>query len=108
MRALALAALLAALAAGGASAKERPRPVDHDSMSECPEYGRGFVKVPGTSTCIRISGRVRMDQTIASRRTYHGFAPAGSIAADVRTQTDAGPARGYVRLRAGGGPYGGR
>ena len=107
MRTLALAALLAALAAGGASAKERLRPVDHDSMSECPQSGRGFVKVPGTSTCIRIGGRVRMDQTIASgrsRRVHHGFTPSGSIAADVRTQTEAGPMRGYVRLRAGGGP----
>ena len=112
MRALALTAILAAvLAAGGASAKERLRPVDHEAMSECPEYGRGFVKVPGTSTCIKISGRVRMDQTIASSRSrgpYQAFGPSGSVAADVRTQTGAGILRGYVRVRTGGGPYDGR
>ncbi|TDR89955.1 porin [Enterovirga rhinocerotis] len=109
-RALATTLLLAAaLAAGSASAKERLRPVQHEAMSECPEYGRGFVKVPGTSTCIKISGRVRMDQTIASgraRRAYQSLGPAGSVAADVRAQTGAGPIRGYVRMRAGGGPYG--
>lgn len=109
MRALPAMLLIAAsLAAGGASAKERLRPVDHEPMSECPEYGRGFVKVPGTSTCIKIGGRVRMDQTVASgraRRVRHEFGPSGSVAADVRAQTGAGPIRGYVRMRGGGGPY---
>ena len=114
MRGIAILAVSACLAAGAAHAKERLRPYDPgSSMQACPQYGQGFVQVPGTSTCIRIGGRVRMDYGFTSRRAISrdqiaGFGPSGSVSADVRTDTAAGPVRAYVRTRAGGGPYGGR
>lgn len=101
------------LAAGGALAAERLRPTETAGRA-CPQYGAGFVEVPGTTTCVRIGGRVRADYVAtSSRRTISrdqisGFAPSGSMSADVRTETDAGPLRAYVRTRTGGGYYGGR
>lgn len=106
--------VMALLAAGSASAKERPRPFEPSAMEACPQYGAGFVQVPRTQTCIRISGRVRADYVVTSgRRSFSrdqisGFAPSGSVSADVRSETGMGPLRAYVRTRAGGGPYGGR
>lgn len=113
MRAGILSLAAAMLVAGGAGARERPRPYEPSGRA-CPQYGAGFVEVPGTSTCIRISGRVRSDYVVTSGRRrinrddIAGFSPSGSVAADVRTQTSAGPLRAYVRMRGGGGPYGGR
>lgn len=113
MRAL-LAATALIAAAGVAQARERPRPHEPAPMQACPQYGAGFVQVPGTATCIRIGGRVRADYVVTSRRRsisrdqVSGFSPSGSVSADVRTETGMGPLRAYVRTRAGGGPYGGR
>ena len=106
-------ALALTLAAGGALAAERLRPAETAARA-CPQYGAGFVEVPGTTTCIRVGGRVRADYVASSsRRTISrdqiaGFGPSGSVSADVRTDTAAGPLRAYVRTRAGGGYYGGR
>jgi hypothetical protein len=115
MRAIGIFVGLALLSAGEAAAKERLRPYEPGASAQaCPQYGQGFVQVPGTSTCIRISGRIRADYVVTSRRRTKsrdqiaGFAPSGALAADVRTETSAGPLRAYVRTRAGGGPYGGR
>ena len=100
------------LVAGAAVAKERPRPFDPSATEACPQYGAGFVQVPGSSTCIRVGGRVRADYVVTSGRSSRdrasGFSPSGSVSADVRTDTAAGPLRAYVRVRGGGGPYGGR
>ena len=109
----ALALVIVALATGASEAKERPRPFDPTASEACPQYGAGFVRVPGTSTCIRVGGRVRLDYDVSSRRSISrerisGFSPSGSVSADVRTDTAAGPLRAYVRVRGGGGPDGGR
>ena len=106
-------ALALSIAAGSALAAERLRPVENAARA-CPQYGAGFVEVPGTTTCIRIGGRVRADYVATSsprtisRDQIAGFGPSASVSADVRADTAAGPLRAYVRTRAGGGPYGGR
>lgn len=104
----------AAVVSGAAAAAERARAPEGGAAQACPRHGAGFVQVPGSTTCIRIGGRVRADYGASSgRRTINrdeiaGFGPSGSLSADVRADTDAGPLRAYVRTRAGGGPAGGR
>jgi hypothetical protein len=106
-----LALLAVAATALPAAAGERVRPIDAaPAARSCSRYGQGFVEVPGTSTCIRIGGRVRADYGVTSRRVISrdqitGFAPSGTVSADVRTETGMGPLRAYVRTRAGGGPF---
>lgn len=111
---LALALLAGAAMAAPALAAERLRPHAGGAAAACPQYGAGFVQVPGTSTCIRVGGRARADYSVTSGRgkigrdRISGFGPSGSLAAEARSETEAGPLRAYVRTRAGGGPYGGR
>ncbi|WP_375460175.1 porin [uncultured Enterovirga sp.] len=96
------ALILAVLAATPAFAAERVRA---EPARACPGRGPGFVEVPGTSTCIRISGRARSDYVATSRRVGRddvpGFRSSGRVAVDTRTDTAYGPVRSYVRLRAG-------
>ena len=99
-----------ALAVGPAGAGER-RPVAEPARS-CPQHGPGFVEIPGTSTCIRIGGRARSEYGASTRRVRRddigGFRSGAQVSADVRTETDYGPARAFVRMRASTGalPYG--
>ncbi|MDB5555984.1 MAG: porin subfamily protein [Rhizobium sp.] len=32
------------------------------AVGACDAYGTGFAKLPGTNTCVRVSGQVRYDQ----------------------------------------------
>ena len=85
-------------------------------MRSCPRYGPGFFEIPGTTTCIRIGGRVRSDVTLSgkgadkgsARGTAAGMRSSGMISTDTRTDTAYGPLRTYVRVRAGQetGPWG--
>ncbi len=76
-----------------------------DPVRACPRYGAGFVEVPGTSTCMRIGGRVTSQYTTGTRRIARdqiaGFGAAARVSVETRTDTDYGPVRSYVRLRAG-------
>ena len=102
----ALPILALMLGLGPAAALERvPIP---DPVRACPRYGPGFVEVPGSSTCIRIGGRVTAEYGAASRRISRdqiaGFGSSARVSADTRTDTEYGPLRAYVRMRAGTGP----
>lgn len=100
--ALALPVVLAASAA---------LPADHARAGprgrSCVQQGSGFVEVPSTSTCIRISGRVRSEYGLPARGVARGdvagFRAGGRLAVDSRTDTAYGPLRTYVRLKAGQG-----
>lgn len=100
--ALALAGALAL--SGPAFALDR---TPADPVRSCPSSGPGFLEVPGTSTCIRVSGRIVTDVTGGTRRVSRedvvGLGASGSVALDARTNTEYGPVRGYVRMRAGQG-----
>lgn len=65
---LALAAMT--LPASGAMAQQSPPPLKHTTSSKarppakskpCPEYGPGFVRVEGSSTCIKVGGYIRIE-----------------------------------------------
>jgi hypothetical protein len=84
-------------------AGERPGLVS--AARECPQYGPGFVQVPGTATCVRVGGRVTSEYGTSTRRSTRGagFGSSGRVAVDTRTDTAYGLLRTYVRVRAGSG-----
>ena len=101
-------ALLFALAAAlpcAAGAEPLP-PVE--SVRACPRQGPGFYQIPGSSTCVRIAGRVASDYTAGSRRAARdeagGFRSEGRVSLDTRTDTAYGPLRSFVRVRVRSGP----
>jgi Porin subfamily len=66
-----VAILVAALAAGSAaSAKDRPPPKRDEprDLTGCEFFGEGYVKAPGTDTCIKLSGSVRTEGAAMFRR----------------------------------------
>ena len=91
------------VALGPAGAAERPGAPD--AARPCPRHGPGFVEVPGTSTCIRIGGRVRAEAGTGTRRISRddiaGLGASGRVSVDTRTDTAYGPVRTFVRLKAG-------
>ena len=102
----ALAVLLALPAAAkepvGGPALKGFKPVQPDAARPCPEYGAGFVRVPGSTSCVRVGGRVRVDTTVSSRRSFLDDRPStragGSLVVESRSQSDLGPVRTYMRV----------
>lgn len=73
----------------------------------CAHHGPGFAPIPGADTCVRVSGRVRSEVDVGSQRSVGGYGGGGArlnaearAALDARTETDAGPLRTVVRVRA--------
>ncbi len=116
---LASAAGFAAVA--GAQAADLPvkkaAPIEYVRI--CTAYGAGFFYIPGTDTCIRLSGRARFEggyQTAYNRQSggntgdSAGYSTRLRINVDARTQTGYGTLRAFLRLETGsrtGGSYGG-
>ncbi|RZK96511.1 MAG: porin, partial [Methylobacterium sp.] len=109
---LASAAGFAAVA--GAQAADLPvkkaAPIEY--VRVCSAYGAGFFYIPGTDTCLRLSGRARFDaayQPSYSRQNGSqngdttGYRTRLRINLDARTQTAYGTLRAFVRLEAGSG-----
>ena len=108
LKGVGFAATLSVLAAAGigsgsAQALEPPKP---QVARACPRYGAGFVEVPGTTTCVRIGGRVVTEYGTTrrqfSRDQIAGFGATGRVSVDTRTDTPYGTFRSFVRVRAGG------
>lgn len=95
--------VVAAFAPGCGWAVERD--VTDPPARACLRYGPGFVQMPGSTTCIRIAGRVRSEYGTGRRTFYRrdraGFATSGTVSVDTRTDTAYGPLRTLVRMRAG-------
>ena len=101
MRCLGLTLTLAPLFTGispVAAFEHAPHPSEAAAES-CPSQGAGFIRIPGTATCIRLSGRVRAGIDAGSSGTT---APGQSrIAVDTRSESALGPVRSFVRIDAG-------
>lgn len=68
-------------------------------MEPCPSQGAGFARIPGTATCIRVSGRAAAGIDAGSGRKA---APVrGRLSIDARSPTDLGPMRSFLRIEAG-------
>lgn len=70
----------------------------------CSAYGAGFFFIPGSDTCLQISGRARAQYQFATQRAAQsdtvGFRAALRIGLDARTQTEYGTLRAVARLTA--------
>jgi hypothetical protein len=72
-----------------------------EPMRACASQGAGFFSVPGSETCVRVSGRVRAEYQHVQARTR--FENAGGpqtgarVQLDARTPTPYGPLRTVIR-----------
>ena len=130
---LGAAALL--VSSAGAEAADLPfrkaAPVDY--VRVCNVFGEGFFYIPGTDTCLRVSGQIRAEETFRGKaptenpaaaayslsgakfnRDLTSFRARGYLNADARTQTAYGTLRSFVSFRitkdstASASPIGGR
>jgi hypothetical protein len=58
---------------------EQPR-----AVGACDGYGAGFAQLPGTKTCVRVSGQVRFEKHFSSR----GGATGGQTRLEFETRSD--------------------
>ena len=107
----------AAALAGVAGAQAADLPVTKTAPVEyvrvCSTYGEGFFYVPGTDSCLRVGGRVRVDvlytEPLARANDAFGTRVRGRIQLDHRTATAYGLLRTFVRFeitRNTGSPFG--
>lgn len=101
------ASLLAALPA--ACAEPAAEPDNPSYVSACPAWGAGYFYVPGSQTCLRLSGYVRADirggdnlyartKQNLRRKTY-AWRSRAALRMHTATQTDHGALRSFVELR---------
>src|SRR5215212_2868614 len=94
----------AVVVGGAALAADLPAksvaPVEY--VRVCSTYGTGFFYVPGTESCLRISGRVRADyiylEPFDRSQDATGFRARGRLNIDHRTMTEYGLLRTYLRF----------
>ena len=55
------------LSTAPAGAFDRPRKEPEAKLHACPEVGEGYVRIPGSSTCVRVGGFVRVEGAAVSR-----------------------------------------
>ncbi|MCJ2015187.1 porin [Methylobacterium sp. J-076] len=104
---------LLSLPAEAAELPDRRKMPLAESLRVCSAYGQAFFFIPGTDTCLRLSGRTRFEyayQPSLSRTgnnagttpgDYSGFQGRARINLDARTQTAYGALRSFIRLDTG-------
>lgn len=115
LKSLILGSAAALLAVSGAHAADaivaaEPEPVDY--VRVCDAYGAGFFYIPGTETCLSISGYVWYQIAATSARDvtdtpgYYAGVADGWVKGtrvrlnfDARSDTEWGTLRGYIRLQ---------
>lgn len=85
---------------GRGQSKERFDPGKRGQASRpCPEYGPGWVRLDGSTTCVRIGGAVRMEVGKSSRQSGLGTSTGGMVQLESRSETTLGPVRGVMRVQ---------
>lgn len=103
VKSLLLGSAAGLVAVAGASAADLgvKKPTAVDYVKTCPQYGAGFFVVPGTTSCLKIIGRVRADFIFNNAQTraadFNTFRARGYFGYDHRTATEYGLLRTYVR-----------
>ena len=95
---------------GAAQAADLPvkKAVPIEYVRVCTAYGAGFFYIPGTDTCLRISGRARAEygyigsdsRNVVGGGDLSGFTGLARFNVDARTQTGYGTLRAFLRLDA--------
>jgi hypothetical protein len=98
--ALTLAVLAHLAPASGAELPARS-PEAVESRRSCASQGAGFFSIPGSETCLKISGRVRAEYGLVPSRgrveTASGLRTGARVQLDARTPTPYGPLRAVIR-----------
>jgi Porin subfamily len=104
LKSLLLGSAAALVAMSGARAADaviaEPEPVEY--VRVCDAYGAGFFYLPGTETCLKVSGYVRYDIDF----NEDGWAKnaRGQVNFDARSDTEMGLLRGYIALQGNSAP----
>ncbi len=104
MKSLFLGTAAGFAAVAGAQAADLPSkkaaPVEYVRI--CSQFGAGFFYIPGSDTCLKVSGRVRADYIYGEPFTRAAnavtFRARGYLALDSYTATDWGPVRATTRV----------
>jgi len=90
---------------GAAQAADLPAPEPVDYVRICDAYGSGFYYIPGTETCLRVFGRLRVDYRYYGAGDVFGvedghwrFRSRAYVRMDSRTSTEYGLLRTYADL----------
>lgn len=75
------------------------RPAPAQATRPCPEYGPGFVRVEGSSACVRVGGGVRVEFGKTSSRRGYGSAADAMVYGEARGQTAVGEVRAVISGR---------
>ncbi|GJD36258.1 porin [Methylobacterium aerolatum] len=103
------AAALAAVGAAHAADLPVKKAIPVEFVRVCSAYGAGFFYIPGTETCLRISGRARAEVGFQTNENRNVGSQVGDVSLfrsllrinmDARTQTDYGTLRAFIRLEA--------
>jgi hypothetical protein len=104
MRTLLLGAAAGLVTVGAAKAADLPMTKAEavEYVKVCTEFGEGFFYIPGTDTCLKISGEVRADIRFQNRTTRETdvvfFKTEPRLKFDARTNTEYGILRSYIQL----------
>ncbi|MBB6260281.1 hypothetical protein FHS77_000805 [Paenochrobactrum gallinarii] len=94
------AALVAATGANAADAIIAPEPEAVEYVRVCDAYGAGFFYIPGTETCLRVSGMVRYQIDWTSEDDGWKKYGRAELNFDARNETELGTLRSFIKLRA--------
>jgi hypothetical protein len=75
------------------------RPAPAQAARPCPEYGPGFVRVEGSSACVRVGGGVRVEFGKSSSNRGYGSAADAMVYGEARSQTSVGEVRAVISGR---------
>lgn len=103
IKSLLLGSAAALVAVSGARAADavvvaEPEPVEY--VRVCDVYGAGFFYIPGTETCLAISGYVWYQISANSDWDYWAKSVRARVNFDARSETEWGTLRGYIRLQS--------
>ncbi|MEM5472112.1 porin [Hoeflea sp. AS60] len=98
--AAALVAVSGARAADAIVAAE-PEPVEY--VRVCDAFGTGYFYIPGTETCLQISGFVRFRVTATKGTAGYTQNTRARINFDARSETEMGMLQGFIRLQSNSG-----
>jgi hypothetical protein len=93
---------------------EKLRPAQTERAARpCPEYGPGFVRVEGSSLCVRAGGSVQVEFGKSSSRSGYGSGAGGRLYLESRGETGLGSVRTVIstqgrierNLESGNWPY---
>ncbi|WP_375706987.1 porin [Bartonella sp. AA126HLJHH] len=112
IKSLFLSSTAAFLAISGAHAAStviaEPEPVEY--IRVCDAYGKGYFYIPGTETCMRLSGNVRTDfiggdnidatteTELRDKRKTYGAASRLTLVFQAASETEMGTLRSYARI----------